>query len=239
MRHPISLAARAAATVSATAALAGCLGGEDAPPTFPPDAGETAVVTTNPLIPRLGPAPPPVAASGRGPGRRSIRLGEGPLIASGRFEGSGRTQVVLAAGLRAQVLLFAGRAPLTGERFVWWLDAGRWGLRVRAPGSWRLTLQPWRPKESDRVLRGEFAGAEPTVVPVRVESPSPSSVAVDYEGRSSFSVVVLPFSPYSEEVTIARSSRGPVERRFPVSLAPGDYAMQVEARGAWRLTFGS
>jgi hypothetical protein len=234
----MSLPRHVAATLVSSATLAaGCASGEEAPPTFPEEAGEAAA-TTNPLIPRLGPAPPLVVASGGGAGRRTIALGEGPLIANGRFAGSGRTEVLLAAGLRTQVLLFAGRAPLMAERFVWWLDAGRYALRVRAPDAWRVTLQPWRPKDSDRVLTGEFSGVGPTVVPVRVESPSPPSVAVAYDGRLPFSLVVLPFSPYSEEVTLAEAARGPIDRRFPVRLAPGDYAMQVEARGPWRLTFG-
>jgi hypothetical protein len=227
----------AATLLSGAAFVAGCAGAEEAPPTLSEEASEAAV-TTNPLIPTLGPAPPTVVASGRGAGRRTLALGEGPLIATGRFAGSGRTEVLLAAGLRTQVLLFTGRAPLAAERFVWWLDAGRYALRVRAPETWRVTLQPWRPKESDRLLTGQFSGAGPTVVPVRVESVSPTSVAVAYDGRSPFSLVVLPFSPYSEEVTLAEAARGPVDRRFPVRLAPGDYAMQVEARGPWRLTFG-
>jgi hypothetical protein len=226
----------AAALLAGAALAAGCAGGEEPPPTLPDEKGEAAV-TTNPLIPMLGPARPPILASGRGAGRRTIELGDGPLIASGRFAGSGRMEVLLAAGSRTQVLVFAGRAPLEGERFIWWLDAGAYSLRVRAPGDWRLTLRPWRPKESDRALSGEFSGAGPTVVPVRVESRSPSSVAVDYDGRSTFSLIVLPFTPYSEEVTLAQASRGPLDRRFPVSLPPGDYAMQVEARGAWRLSF--
>ncbi len=44
-------------------------------------------------------------------------------------------------------------------------------------------------------------------------------------------------SPYSEEVRLAEG-RGPVDETFPVSLDPGDYLMQVDARGPWRLAFG-
>ncbi len=135
------------------------------------------------------------------------------------------------------MLLFAARAPLRGERAVWWLDAGAYELRVRAPGAWRVTLTPWRPDDSDRLLEGDFAGHGPTAIPVRVESDVPASVAVASSARSRFSLALLPFSPYSEEVRLA-DGRGPVDETFPVSLDPGDYLMQVDARGPWRLAIG-
>jgi hypothetical protein len=225
-------------TIFVPAVLAGCGGGdaENFSPLPPPATTVGEAGTT--LVPNLpNPPPEPVVATGRGSTRTTIRLAEGPAIVAASFVGAGRVRAELAAGPRLDIMLFRGAAPLEAERAVWWLEADRYSLAVRAIGSWRLVFESWRPRETDRALEGVFTGTGGTVIPVRVGSEAPASVVVDYTAHAAFSLRLLPFTQYGQEITVSDRRRGPVHSRFPISVPDGDYLMQVEAGGSWRLAF--
>lgn len=187
----------------------------------------------------VGQGPPPVAATGRGPGRTPVIRHQGGLAVirvAHAGEGKFRAELVDRRGVGVKLgaagedgsVLVAAEGRYEGSRALV-LPAGRYRVAITASGTWGARWQQPRYQRAPRLPVTRSAPADAATTPFTVTGPS-VELAWRLKGDEAEVRVINVVGAVAAELTVADGDTTVVD-----GLGGGLYLLDVRADDRWRV----